>query len=195
MARSAGDVTSFLAALQNAAPFASARLMPLVYDELHRLARHQMRNERPDHTLQATALVHEAYLRLVSQSDRTWQNRAHFIGVAAQVMRRILIDHARAHRATKREGMLQRVPLEEPLLFTEQQSEELLALNEALERLAQIDARQSRVVELRFFGGLTVEETAEALGMSSKTVKRDWNVARAWLHREVSKNSGHHDDR
>jgi RNA polymerase sigma-70 factor (ECF subfamily) len=195
MARAAGDVTKFLVDLQNAAPDASSQLIPLVYDELHRLARHQMRNERSDHTLQATALVHEAYLRLVNQSDRTWQNRAHFIGVAAQVMRRILVDYARARRATKREGMLQRVPLEEPLLFTEQQSEELLALNDALERLAQIDARQSRVVELRFFGGLTVDETAESLGMSSKTVKRDWSVARAWLHREVSKSVGHEDDR
>ena len=195
MARSAGDVTLFLVALQDAAPNASAQLMPLVYEELHRLARHQMRHERSDHTLQATALVHEAYLRLVNESDRTWQNRAHFIGVAAQVMRRILVDYARARRATKREGMLQRVPLEEPLLFTEQQSEELLALHEALERLAQIDGRQSRVVELRFFGGLTVEETAEALGMSSKTVKRDWSMARAWLHREVSKSPGHDDER
>ncbi len=122
MARSAGDVTRFLAALQDVAPDASARLMPLVYDELHRLARHQMRNERADHTLQATALVHEAFLRLVNHSDRTWQSRAHFIGVAAQVMRRILVDYARARRAMKREGMLQRVPLEEPLLLTEQQS-------------------------------------------------------------------------
>ena len=195
MARAAGDVTKFLVDLQNAAPDASSQLIPLVYDELHRLARHQMRNERSDHTLQATALVHETYLRLVNQRERTWQNRAHFIGVAAQVMRRILVDYARARRATKREGMLQRVPLEEPLLFTEQQSEELLALNEALERLTQIDVRQSRVVELRFFGGLTVDETAESLGMSSKTVKRDWSVARAWLHREVSKSVGHEDDR
>ena len=187
MESAAGDVTRFLVDLQSGRPDASSQLIPLVYEELHRLARHQMRHERSDHTLQATALVHEAYLRLVNQSERTWQNRAHFIGVAAQVMRRILVDYARARRTAKREGMLQRVPLEEFLLFTEQQSEELVALHEALERLAQIDARQSRVVELRFFGGLTVDETAEALGMSSKTVKRDWSVARAWLHREVSK--------
>ena len=193
MARAAGDVTKFLVDLQNAAPDASSQLIPLVYEELHRLARQQMRNERSDHTLQATALVHETYLRLVNQRERTWQNRAHFIGVAAQVMRRILVDYARARRTSKREGMLRRVPLEEPLLFTEQQSDELVALHEALERLAQIDARQSRVVELRFFGGLTVEETAEALGMSSKTVTRDWSVARAWLHREVSKSSEHDD--
>jgi RNA polymerase sigma factor (TIGR02999 family) len=189
MAPASGDVTRFLVDLQNGRPDAASQLIPLVYEELHRLARHQMRHERSDHTLQATALVHEAYLRLVNQPERTWQNRAHFIGVAAQVMRRILVDYARARRTAKREGMLQRVPLEEPLLFTEEQSEELVTLNEAIERLAQIDARQSRVVELRFFGGLTVDETAEALGMSAKTVKRDWSVARAWLHREVSKSS------
>jgi RNA polymerase sigma-70 factor, ECF subfamily len=187
MAPAAADVTRFLIDLQTGRPDASSQLIPLVYQELHRLARHQMRHERSDHTLQATALVHEAYLRLVNQPERTWQNRAHFIGVAAQVMRRILVDYARARRAAKREGMLKRVPLEEPLLFTEEQSEELVALNEALERLTQIDARQGRIVELRFFGGLTVDEIAEALGMSSKTVKRDWSVARAWLHREVSK--------
>ena len=195
MARSAGDATRFLVDLQNGRPDASSQLIPLVYEELHRLARHRMRQERSDHTLQATALVHETYLRLVNQRERTWQNRAHFIGVAAQVMRRILVDYARARRTAKREGTLQRVPLEESLLYTEAQSEELVALNDALERLAQIDVRQSRVVELRFFGGLTVDETAEALGMSSKTVKRDWSVARAWLHREVTKSSGHEDDR
>jgi RNA polymerase sigma factor (TIGR02999 family) len=195
VAPAAEDVTRFLADLQSGRPEAASQLIPLVYEELHRLARHQMRNERSEHTLQATALVHEAYLRLVNQPERTWQNRAHFIGVATQVMRRILVDYARAHRTAKREGLLQRVPLDEPLLFTEQQSDEVVAVNEALERLAQIDARQSRVVELRFFGGLTVEETAEALGMSSKTVKRDWSVARAWLHREVSKSSGQIDDR
>ena len=187
MESAAGDVTRFLVDLRSGRPEAASQLIPLVYGELHRLARNQMRHERSDHTLQATALVHEAYLRLVNQRERTWQNRAHFIGVAAQVMRRILVDYARARRTTKREGLLQRVPLEEPLLFTEEQSDELVALNEAIERLTQIDARQSRVVELRFFGGLTVDETAEALGMSSKTVKRDWSVARAWLYREVSK--------
>lgn len=187
MAHAAGDVTQLLADLQNGRPAVASQLTPLVYNELRRLARHQMRHERPDHTLQATALVHEAYLRLVNLPERTWQNRTHFIAIAAQVLRRILIDHARARRTAKREGALHRVPLEEPLLLTDEQSDELVALDEALERLAQFDARQSRVVELRFFGGLTVEETAEALGISSKTVKRDWSVARAWLHREVSK--------
>jgi RNA polymerase sigma-70 factor, ECF subfamily len=187
MAPAAGHVTQLLADVQDGRPSAAPQLFPLVYEELRRLARRQMRSERSDHTLQATALVHEAYFRLVNQPERTWQNRTHFIRIAAQVMRRMLIDYARARRTDKREGGLQRVPLEEPLLLTEEQSDELLALNEALERLAQFDPRQSRVVELRFFGGLTVEETAEALGMSPKTVKRDWSVARAWLHREVTK--------
>jgi RNA polymerase sigma-70 factor (ECF subfamily) len=189
MAAAAGDVTQLLADVQNGRPDAASQLMPLVYEELRRLARGQMRRERSDHTLQATALVHEAYFRLVNQPERTWQNRTHFIRIAAQVMRRMLIDHARARRTAKREGGLHRVPLDEPLLLTEQQSDELLALNEALERLAHFDARQSRVVELRFFGGLTVEEAAEALGISPKTVKRDWTVARAWLHRAVKRSS------
>lgn len=187
MAGSTGDVTQYLADLRNGRLDASPRLITLVYDELHRLARHQMRHERPDHTLQATALVHEAYLRLVNQPERTWQNRAHFIAVAAQVMRRILVDYARARRTSKRGSAPQKIPLEEPLVFTEEQSDDLVSLDEALERLAQFDERQSRVVELRFFGGLTVDETAEVLGISSKTVKRDWAVARAWLHREVRK--------
>jgi RNA polymerase sigma-70 factor (ECF subfamily) len=188
---SAGDVTQLLANLRNGQPAATSELMPLVYDELHRLARQHMRHERPDHTLQPTALVHEAFLHLVSESERTWQNRTHFIRLAAQVMRRLLIDHARARRTAKREGRLQRIPLDEPLLVTDDQSDELLALNEALDRLAAIDARQSRIVELRFFGGLTVEETADALGVSPKTVKRDWTVARAWLHRELQQSRRH----
>jgi RNA polymerase sigma-70 factor (ECF subfamily) len=187
MSPAAGDVTRLLDDLQNGRSDAGSQLIPLVYDELHRLARQQMRHERPDHTLQATALLHEAYLRLVNQPERTWENRTHFIAIAAQVMRRILVDHARARRTAKRDGALHRVPLEEPLLSTRDQPEELIALNDALERLAVLDARQSRVVELRYFGGLTVDETAEALGMSPRTVKREWRVARAWLHREVKK--------
>jgi RNA polymerase sigma factor (TIGR02999 family) len=190
MTPAAGDVTQLLAALQNGRSDAASQLIPLVYEELHRLARQQMRRERPDHTLQATALLHEAYLRLVNQPERTWQNRTHFIAIAAQVMRRILVDHGRARRTAKRDGMLRRVALNEPLLITRDQPEELLALNDALERLAQLDARQSRVVELRYFGGLTVDETAAALGTSPRTVKREWRVARAWLHREVQKNRG-----
>jgi RNA polymerase sigma factor (TIGR02999 family) len=184
---SSGDVTQLLTDLQNGRPDAASQLIPLVYEELHRIARQQMWRERRDHTLQATALLHEAYLRLVSQSERSWQNRTHFIAIAAQAMRRILIDHARARRMAKREGVLHQVPLEEPLLLSPEQSKELIVLNEALERLAKFDERQSQIVELRYFGGLTVEETAEVLGISPKTVKRDWSVARAWLHREVNK--------
>jgi RNA polymerase sigma factor (TIGR02999 family) len=187
MAPAAGDVTQLLAELQDGRSDAAPQLMPLVYDELHRLAGRQMRRERSDHTLQATALVHEAYLRLVNQPQRTWQNRAHFIAVAAQVMRRLLVDYARARRTSKRGSEPQRVPLEQEPLITEEQSEEVVSLDEALERLAQLDERQSRIVELRFFGGLTVDETAEVLCISSKTVKRDWTLARAWLHREVSR--------
>ena len=180
-------MTQLLLAWREGDEAALARLTPLVHAELQRIARGCMRGQPADHTLQATALVHEAYFRLVNQPERTWQNRTHFICIAAQVMRRMLIDHARARLAMKREGGLQRVPLEEPLLLTEEHSDELLALNEALERLAELDARQSRVVELRFFGGLTVEETAEALGIAPKTVKRDWSIARAWLYRAMKK--------
>jgi len=190
MSAPAGEVTQFLADLQDGRPDAASKLLPLVYEELRRLAGQQMRQERADHTLQATALVHEAYLRLVNHPDRSWQSRAHFISVAAQVMRRILIDYARGRRAAKRGHEPHKVSLEEPLLFSEEQSEDLLALNAALERLAQFDERVSRIVELRFFGGLTVEEAAEVLGVSPKTVKRDWSVARAWLHRELTENRG-----
>jgi len=190
MARMRGDVTKLLADLQDGRPDAAPHLIPLVYDELRHLARRQMRHERPDHTLEATALVHEAFLRLVNESQRTWQNRAHFIAVAAQVMRRILVDHARARRASKRGSAPQRVALEESLLFIEEQSDDLVLLDEALERLGQLDARQSRVVDLRFFGGLTLDETAAVLGVSSKTVERDWTVARAWLYREIGKTRG-----
>jgi RNA polymerase sigma factor (TIGR02999 family) len=183
---SAGDVTQLLADLPNPRADAAPQLITLVYDELHRLARQQIRDERRNHTLQPTALVHEAYLRLVKLPERTWQNRTHFIRLGAQIMRRVLVDYARARRATKRDGSLQRIPLNDSLAMSDEQSSEILAVNEALDRLAQIDARQSRIVELRFFGGLTVEETADALGISPKTVKRDWSVARAWLHREVA---------
>ena len=190
MTPAAGDVTQLLADLQNGRSDVAPQLMTLVYDELHRLARRHMRHERSDHTLQATALVHEAYLRLVHRPERTWQNRTHFVRIAAQVMRHVLIDHARARQTAKRESGLERVPFEDPPVLSEEQSGELLALNDALESLAQFDARQSRIVELRFFGGLTVEETADALGISPKTVKRDWTVARAWLYREMKKSRG-----
>jgi len=185
MRESAGDVTQLLADLQGGRPDAASQLMPLVYEELRRLAVHYMQQQRPDHTLQATALMHEAYLRLVNQPAQTWQNRAHFIGVAAQLMRNILVDYARSRQTAKRGQAPRKVPLDDVLLFSEERSAELVAIDEALTRLARVDARQSRIVELRFFGGLTVEETAEALGVSPKTVKRDWNVARAWLYREI----------
>jgi RNA polymerase sigma factor (TIGR02999 family) len=161
--------------------------MPLVYSELLRAARRYMRGERPDHTLQPTALVHEAYLRLVGQREIAWQNRAHFFGVAAQLMRRILVDHARARQAEKRGGDVGMVPLEEAMVFKEEGGPALLALDQALTRLNQFDPRQGRIVELRFFGGLTEEEIAAVLGVSARTIKRDWNVARAWLYNEINK--------
>jgi len=144
-----------------------------------------MRAERPDHTLQPTALVHEAYLRLIEQDRVKWRNRAHFFGVAARLMRRILVDHARARRTGKRGAAEQAVALEEGFVFAEERSGELVALDEALQRLAQFDPRLDRIVELRFFGGLSVEDTAEVLGISPRTVKRDWNAAKAWLHGEM----------
>jgi RNA polymerase sigma factor (TIGR02999 family) len=161
--------------------------MPVVYAELRRLARHYLRKERSDHTLQATDLVHEAYLRLVDQNRVTWQSRAHFYGVAAQLMRRILVDHARARSAEKRGGDASNVPLEEARLYTHaEESVDLLGLDQALLRLEQFDARKARVVELRFFGGLNEDETAECLGVSAKTVKRDWQVAKLWLYSELA---------
>jgi RNA polymerase sigma factor (TIGR02999 family) len=164
---------------------AHARLMPLVYDELRRLAKAFLRRERPDHTLQPTALVHEAYMRLVDQSRVEWQGRAHFYGIAAQVMRRILIDHARAHASEKRAGGARRLSLDEAALLPEERAADLLALDEALKLLAEKDERKGRVVELRFFGGLSVRETAEVLGVHTATVERDWVVAKAWLYREM----------
>lgn len=164
---------------------AAFTLMPLLYNELHRLALHYMRNERPGHTLQATALVNEAYLKLIDQREANWESRSHFIAVAAQVMRNVLIDHARGRQRVKRGGLQQKVPLEDVVLISEEQTDNLIALDTAMKRLEEMDARQSRIVELRYFGGLTVEQTAEVLGISPKTVKRDWAVARAWLHREL----------
>jgi RNA polymerase sigma factor (TIGR02999 family) len=160
-------------------------LLPAVYDELRRLAAAQLQHERPGHTLQPTALAHEAYLRLVNQRDVTWQNRAHFLGLAAQAMRRILADHARRRRAEKRGGDAVRVSLDEsdvPAVSTPVMADEL---DVALEDLARLEPRHARIVELRFFGGLTIEETAEVMGVSPATVKRDWLLARAWLHREL----------
>lgn len=162
------------------------QLLPFVYDELRRQAARYLRRERAGHTLQTTALIHEAYIRLIDQKKVQWQNRAQFFGIAAQLMRRILVDHARARKRSKRGGSNIQVSLEPAMAVTQDQELDLVALDEALERLAQIDPQQSKIVELRFFSGMSVEETAEVLGISPATVKRDWSVAKAWLHREIS---------
>ena len=162
------------------------KLMPVVYDELRRQAARYLRREKAGHTLQTTALIHEAYVRLVDQHNVQWQNRAHFFGIAAQMMRRILVDHARGKRRAKRGGSDVKVSLADATMPVEERDLDVVALDEALTRLAEIDEQQSRVVELRFFSGLTVEETAEVMGISPATVKRDWSMAKAWLHREIS---------
>jgi RNA polymerase sigma factor (TIGR02999 family) len=160
-------------------------LAPLVYEELRQQAARYLRQERAGHSLQATALINEAFLRLIDVKNVQWQNRAHFFGIAANLMRRILVDHARRRDAEKRGGAQIRVTLEDAFAIAKEPAIDLLAIDEALDRLAAIDAQQARVVELRFFSGLSVEETATALGVSAKTVKRDWSVARAWLRREI----------
>ena len=164
---------------------ATERLLPVVYEELRRIAHRQLLSERADHTLNTTGLVHEAYLRLAAPTGLQWADRAHFFAVAARAMRRVLIDHARRYRAAKRPGSRQRVPLDDVNLAVEERAEGLLALNEALDRLAQLDPRQSRVVECRFFGGMTEEETAAALGVTPRTVRRDWVKAKGWLYQEL----------
>ena len=163
------------------------RLMPLVYDELHRLAQKYMRRERPDHTLQTSALLNEAYMRLIDQNRVSWQNRAHFFGIAASMMRRILVDHSRMRAYAKRGGEQQKVDLEEIAILAESKALDVLALDDALKKLEAIDEQQSRIVDLRFFGGLTIEETAEVLGVSHATVEREWSLARAWLWREMKR--------
>jgi len=180
-------ITQVLAELRRGDPHAASRLMPLVYEELRALAGRYLRAEAGGHTLQPTALVHEAYLRLVDQTDADWQNRAHFFAVAAQAMRHILVDHARRRGAAKRGGDRRKLAPEVAEGVATERDEYLLALDEALARLATFDPQHSRIVELRFFGGLTLEETAAVLGISPKTVQRDWIMARAWLHREVTK--------
>jgi RNA polymerase sigma factor (TIGR02999 family) len=186
------DVTTLLVAWRAGDARAGERLLQVVYDELHRQAARAMRREDEAHTLQATALVNEAYLRLVDQRRIAWQNRAQFFGVAAQVMRRILVDHARARRAGKRGGDAHAVSLAnvEAEPATGADSVDLLELNEALERLARLDPFQARLVELRYFAGLGIEETAEALEVSPATIKREWVIARAWLRREIEKGDG-----
>ena len=166
------------------------RLVPIVHDELRRLARHYMRGERDGHTLQTSALINEAYLRLVDHTNIDWQNRAHFFGVAAQAMRRVLVDHARARGYQKRGAGAQKVELEEAALLADERASELVALDEALAGLARFDERKAQVVELRYFGGLTGEETAEVLGLSPATVQREWQAAKLWLLRALSDSSG-----
>jgi RNA polymerase sigma factor (TIGR02999 family) len=163
-------------------------LLPLVYAELHRQASRYLRRERAGHTLQTTALIHEAYLKLIDQREVNWQNRAHFFGIAAQAMRRILVDYAKTRHREKRGGVAENLPLEEAaLVVSEERSIDLVALDEALTRLAKFDERQARIVELRYFSGLTIEETAEVLRISPATVKSDWNVAKAWLRYEITR--------
>lgn len=162
------------------------QLLPLVYDELRRLAQSYLRRENVGHTLQSTALVHEAYLRLVDQRNVNWQNRSHFFGIAAQMMRRVLVDHARAHHAAKRGSGGIKVTLDEGLVAAEQRDVNVIALDGALNKLSEIDPQQSRIVELRFFAGLSIEDTAEVLKISPATVKRDWAMAKAWLYGEMS---------
>jgi RNA polymerase sigma-70 factor (ECF subfamily) len=179
------DITKLLQRVREGDRVAEDALARAVYSELRRIAGQQMKHERPNHTLQPTAVVHEAYLRVVRNGSIEWQDRAHFFNVAAQTMRRILVDYARRAKAAKRPASGIRIDFESTLLFDESRCEEVLTVEEALSRLEAVDARQCRIVELRFFAGLSVEETAKALMISPRTVKRDWNVARAWLHGQL----------
>jgi RNA polymerase sigma factor (TIGR02999 family) len=186
----AAHVTALLQAWGNGDQAALQALLPLVEQELHRLARHHMRGERPGHTLQPTALVNEAYLRLVEVAHVRWQNRAHFLAVAARMMRRILVDQARAKGYQKRGGRAPLVPLDDVDVAAPAPATDVVALHDALDTLAGVDARKAQVVELRYFGGLTVEETAEVVGVSPETVMRDWKFAKVWLLRELSPDGG-----
>jgi RNA polymerase sigma-70 factor, ECF subfamily len=179
-----GDVTQLLKAMRAGDPAAADRLLPLVYSELHRLAQAYMRRERPDHTLQATALIHEAYLRLVGE-EIDWKDRGHFIGLAAHVMRRVLVDYARQHNAERRAGGLQRVGMDDNFAISPERLDEVLFLDTALGRLKEKSPRQAQVVELRYFGGLSVEQIAGMLGVAPRSVKRDWSLARMFLYREL----------
>ena len=185
--RDPAGITALLQQIKQGDVAAETELMPLIYNQLRAIARNQMAGERPDHSLQATILVHDAFLQLVGNSQIDWSNRAHFFALASRAMRRILIDHARAAHAQKRPGARQKVELESALVFVEGQAADLLALDEALDRLADWDPRQSRVVEMHFFGGLGFEEIAEVLSISDRTAKRDWTMARAWLYRQLRK--------
>ncbi len=180
-----GEVTQLLIDLRTGKRDAEAKLIPLVYAELRQLAAHYLRGERADHTLQPTALVHEAYIRLTKLHDIDWKGRSHFFAIAATIMRRILVDHARAQQACKREALHNAFSLEDVLIISPERSHELIALDEALKKLARFDDRRSKIVELRFFGGLSEEEAGAVLGVSSRTVKRDWQIAKAWLYDEL----------
>jgi RNA polymerase sigma factor (TIGR02999 family) len=187
--QSPDNLTQLLIDYSDGKPAALESLLPQVYGELKKLAGHYLRREVAGHTLQPTALVHEAYFKLIDQREVRWKNRAHFFGVAAQLMRRILIDHARLKKAAKRGGSQAKVSFDEGLHWGGEEAPDLLALDNALERLSQMDERQGRVVELRYFGGLSIEETAEVLNTSPATVKRDWITAKAWLYRELSQDT------
>ena len=189
MTDSQGEVTSLLHALRQGDRGAGDKLFPLVYAELHRLARSYMRRERPNHTLQPTALINEAYMRL-AQAPIDWQNRAHFIGVAANAMRRILVDHARAHMAAARGGHFQQVEWTEAFGLPAERSHELVALDEALQQLEKLNPRHAKIIELRYIGGLSFEEAAAVLGIAPRTAKRDWAVARLWLFKQIGGKSG-----
>ena len=186
------DVTSLLKKLADGNQEAAGELIPVIYQELHRLAVGHLRHERPDHTLQPTALVHEAYIKLVAQRNADWQSRAHFFAVASQLMRRILVDYARRQLRAKRGGRQAKLSLDEVLLVSPDRPDKMLALDECLTRLEKLDARQGRIVELRYFAGLTVEEAAEILGVSATTVRREWTSAKAWLYGELKEHHGAH---
>jgi len=180
------EITQLLASWSQGDKVALDQLVPLVYPELRRLAKRHMGRENPDHTLQTSALINEAYLKLVDQQDVEWQNRAHFFAVAAQVMRHILVDHARTRNYAKRGGGAPKLPLDEAAVLTEQRAGELIALDDALKDLAALDERKSQLIELRFFGGLSMEETAEVMNISPSTVQREWRAAKAWLHHTMT---------
>jgi RNA polymerase sigma factor (TIGR02999 family) len=186
MGHSQQGATELLVASGEGDKAALDELMPVVYDELRRLAQKYLSRERENHTLQTTALVHEAYLRLIDQKSVNWQNRAQFFGLAAQMMRRILINHANERRAQKREGYATKISLDEAISFFEKRDLDLITLNEALNDLATLDSQQAQIVELRFFGGLTTDEVADVLGISPATTKRDWESAKLWLRRQLS---------
>jgi RNA polymerase sigma-70 factor (ECF subfamily) len=187
---SSHEITALLAELKKGNKQAEEQLIPLVYKELHRLSRHYMRGEKQGHTLQASALVNEVYMRLAGEHNVDWKNRAHFFGTAANIMRRILVDHARTRDAGKRGGSAEKVSLENAFVYTDAQSWQVVAIHEALNKLAEWDQRQCRIVEMRFFAGLNVEETAEAMGISPTTVKREFQMAKAWLYGALSKDFG-----